>query len=242
MLSMLREMPSGRTNRSVPVRVAEAIQEVIASNGLKTGDKIPSERSLAMMLNASRASVREGISMLETLGLLQVEVGRGAFVAEPKTFAPLDRWRFNTAYSLQEVYEYRRAVEPVALAMAAARFSKDDVAAMRASAEALAYHARIGNSVKAAEQDTLFHNLIYEHCGNRIFQEVRDRMEEAIRGSQWVPMVIIEMMIDTAEEHMQIVEALEAGDTEAACTALAAHIDAAAQRCGITGLSPASPE
>ncbi|MBP1845517.1 GntR family transcriptional repressor for pyruvate dehydrogenase complex [Rhizobium petrolearium] len=233
MLSMPREMPAERTKRSVPVRVAEAIQRVIAEEKLKTGDKIPSERLLAVMLNASRASVREGISMLETLGLLQVEVGRGAFVAEPKTFSPLDRWRFSTGYSLQEVYEYRRTVEPVALAMAASRFSQEDIAALRASAEALASHARTGNSVKAAEQDTLFHAMIYDHCGNRIFQEIHDRMGEAIRSSQWVPMVILEMMTDTAREHMRIVEALEAKDITGACAALVAHIDAAAHRCGI---------
>lgn len=241
MQSVPQMAPRDSSRRSVPIRVAEAIQQVIVENGLKTGDKIPSERALALTFNASRASVREGISMLETLGLLQVEVGRGAFVAEPRTFAPLDRWRFTTDYSLKEVYECRRAVEPAALAMAFAQFPPDVIAVMRASAEAIAEHARDGNSIKAAEQDTLFHATIYDHCGNRIFQEMHDRLEEAIRGSQWVPMVILEMMTDTAHEHMQIVKALEARDLSGACAALVDHIDRAAVRCGIPSLSPIAP-
>ncbi|MGE6741258.1 FadR/GntR family transcriptional regulator [Allorhizobium pseudoryzae] len=226
---------------SVPVRVAEAIQKVIVENGLKPGDKIPSERTLAATLSASRASVREAVSMLETLGLLQVEVGRGAFVAEPATFAPQDRWRFHADYSLKEIYEYRRAVEPVALSMAARRFSPPDVAALRQSAEALADAARERNSVKAAEQDTIFHSMIYDQCGNRLLQEMHDRLEAAIQGSQWVPMVIVEMMTDTAHEHMQVVLALEAGRIEAACSALVHHIERAAYRCGIAELGSWPP-
>jgi GntR family transcriptional regulator, transcriptional repressor for pyruvate dehydrogenase complex len=221
---------------SVPVRVAEAIQRVIVENGLKAGDKIPSERSLAASLNASRTSVREAVSMLETLGLLQVEVGRGAFVSEPATFAPQDRWRFNAAYSLKEIYEYRRAVEPAALSMAARRFTHQHIAALRKSAEALAEAARERNSLKAAEQDTVFHTMIYDQCGNRLLQEMHNRLEAAIQGSQWVPMVIVEMMTDTALEHMQVVAALETGRIEVACRALVHHIERAAYRCGISEL------
>jgi GntR family transcriptional repressor for pyruvate dehydrogenase complex len=224
------------TKPSVPVRIAEAIQKVIAENSLMPGDKIPSERVLAATLNASRTSVREAVSMLETLGLLQVEVGRGAFVAEPATFAPQDRWRFHAEYSLKEIYEYRRAVEPAALSMAARRFKAHDIAALRRSAEALAEAARERNSVKAAEQDTIFHTMIYDQCGNRLLQDMHDRLEGAIKGSQWVPMVIIEMMTDTAREHMQVVVALEAGRIEEACALLIHHIERAAYRCGITEL------
>lgn len=237
MLSKLQKAAEFGSKRSVPIRVAEAIQQVIADNRIPAGQKIPSERALALALNASRASVREGISMLETLGYLRVEVGRGAFVAEPKEFLPQDRWRFSTQCSLKEVYEYRRAVEPAALAMAFNHFTASDLAALRAASEALAEHARECNSVKAAEQDTIFHSMIYDLCGNRIFQEMHDVMEEAIRGSQWVPMVIVEMMNDTAEEHMRIVEALEAGNVTEACAALVHHIDRAAFRCGIPSLT-----
>jgi GntR family transcriptional repressor for pyruvate dehydrogenase complex len=221
---------------SVPVRIAEAIQKIIAENDLKTGDKIPSERSLAATLKASRTSVREAVSMLETLGFLQVEIGRGAFVAEPTAFAPQDRWRFNTDYSLKEIYEYRRAVEPAALAMAARHFTPEHIAALRLSAEQLGQAARERNSLKAAEQDTLFHTMIYEQCGNRLLQEMHDRLEAAIQGSQWVPMVIVEMMTDTALEHMRVVQALEAGNIPAACSALSHHIERAAYRCGIPQL------
>lgn len=226
---------------SVPIRVAEAIQRVIVENRLKAGDKIPSERALAASLNASRTSVREAVSMLETLGLLQVEVGRGAFVSEPATFAPQDRWRFNADYSLKEIYEYRRAVEPVALSMAARQFTQQDIAALRQSAEALAEAARERNSLKAAEQDTIFHTMIYERCGNRLLQEMHDRLEAAIQGSQWVPMVIVEMMTDTAHEHMQVVMELEIGTIEAACNALVHHIERAAYRCGIAELGSWPP-
>jgi GntR family transcriptional regulator, transcriptional repressor for pyruvate dehydrogenase complex len=224
----------GRTNRSVPVRVAEAIQRVIAEDDLKPGDQIPSQRVLATMLGASRSSVREGISMLETLGIVRVEVGRGIFIAAPDKSAPGERWRFPNRYSLREVYQFRKAVEPAVLALAAPVFTPADIAAMRAHALALEAAARTGNAVEAAEQDSLFHDLIYARCGNRIFQALQAQMRVAIQDSQWAPMVIIEKLRDTAREHLLIVDALEKKEFRAACAALEDHIDAAARRCNIT--------
>ncbi|AXS42178.1 FadR family transcriptional regulator [Breoghania sp. L-A4] len=206
---------------------------MIAERNLKAGDQLPSQRELTHMLHASRPSIREGISMLETLGIVSVEVGRGVYVSERGGGSPADRWRFSRDHSLREVYQFRAALEPAALALAAPRLSAGDIVAMRAGAEALLEAAQAGNAVGAAEQDTLFHDLIYQRCGNRIFREIQAQMRQAMQDSQWVPMVIIERVHDTASEHLMIVEALEAGDTAGACAALANHIRAAAARCDI---------
>ncbi|WP_159588138.1 FadR/GntR family transcriptional regulator [Chelativorans xinjiangense] len=234
MSNELNNGSNGRTNRSVPARVAEAIQRVIAEDGLKPGDQIPSQRVLATTLGASRSSVREGISMLETLGIVRVEVGRGIFIAVPDKSTPGENWRFPHSYSLREVYQFRKAVEPAALALAAPHFRQTDLAAMRAYALALGTAGNAGNAVSAAEQDSLFHDLIYARCGNRIFQALQAQMRGAIQGSQWAPMVIIEKVKDTAREHLLIVDALEKRDVRTACAALEDHIDAAAKRCNIT--------
>ena len=67
----------------VPQSVAREIQTMIRSGVLKAGEKIPSQREFSQTLGVSRASLREALLTLETLGLLKTEMGRGTFVATP---------------------------------------------------------------------------------------------------------------------------------------------------------------
>ena len=61
--------------------VVEQIRELIESGQLKPGDKLPTERSLAEQLGVSRSSVREALSALEVLGVINSRQGLGNYVA-----------------------------------------------------------------------------------------------------------------------------------------------------------------
>ncbi|WP_299808425.1 FadR/GntR family transcriptional regulator [uncultured Roseibium sp.] len=219
--------------RSVPARVARAIQDMVAERYLQPGDPLPSQRELAGMLQASRPSVREGISMLETLGLIRVEKRKGLFVAAAAGRLPAEFWPSGKGYGLREVFEFRVGFEPQALALAFPFLKDKGLQRLRLHAEALMLAARQGNAVAAAEEDTAFHDVIFDHCRNPIFRDIRRHLSKVMQESQWVPMVIIERVRDTAREHFAIVDAIEANDSAAACAALTDHIRAAARRCDI---------
>lgn len=226
-------LPEDGVSASVPARVARAIQAMIADEGLEEGDALPSQRDLAGILGASRPSVREAISMLEALGLVRVEQRRGLFVAAASGLQPADLWSHGTGYSLEETYQFRMAMEPQVLRLAMPAITGDVKWRLWRSVEALMAAARTGRSVEAAEQDTLFHDLIVEACGNRIFQSMHRQMAREFQSSQWVPMVRMESMVETAAEHLAIMEAVDRLDRDAACRAMAAHIQGAARRAGI---------
>ena len=65
-------------------KIADAIMEYIKENDLKTGDRIPSERELAQEFNTSRNSVREALRVLENNGIIEVKMGKGAYITEKK--------------------------------------------------------------------------------------------------------------------------------------------------------------
>jgi GntR family transcriptional repressor for pyruvate dehydrogenase complex len=66
----------------VPQSAAREIQDMIQSGELPAGQKIPSQRDFSIrQFGISRASLREALLTLETLGLLKTEAGRGTFVA-----------------------------------------------------------------------------------------------------------------------------------------------------------------
>lgn len=60
----------------VYVEILKQIRQLMQSNQLQTGDKIPSERELAERLNAGRSSVREALRALELLGLIETRRGK----------------------------------------------------------------------------------------------------------------------------------------------------------------------
>ena len=61
--------------------VAKQIERLI-SKKLKPGDKLPSERELAEMLQVSRSSIRDAIRSLELVGVVEPRQGAGTIVRE----------------------------------------------------------------------------------------------------------------------------------------------------------------
>lgn len=55
---------------------------MIEKDGLRPGDKLPSERELSERLNVGRSSVREALRALELLGLIETKRGEGTFIRD----------------------------------------------------------------------------------------------------------------------------------------------------------------
>jgi GntR family transcriptional repressor for pyruvate dehydrogenase complex len=66
----------------VYLEIVKQLREMITIDGLKTGDKIPSERELSERLNFGRSSVREALRALELLGLIETRRGEGTFIRD----------------------------------------------------------------------------------------------------------------------------------------------------------------
>jgi GntR family transcriptional repressor for pyruvate dehydrogenase complex len=74
-----------RVNRSEQVR--NQPEEAIRRGDYGPGDRLPSERELTEMFGVSRVSEREAVSALVAVGLVDVQQGRGCFVATPSADA-----------------------------------------------------------------------------------------------------------------------------------------------------------
>lgn len=68
--------------KSLTLQISDSIYKYIRLNNLKPGDKLPSERDMASMLQASRHTVREALRILEDRGVIEVQTGRGIFLKE----------------------------------------------------------------------------------------------------------------------------------------------------------------
>src|SRR5881394_2117410 len=65
-------------------KIARMISDLIAAGEFVPGQRLPGERELAQQLGVSRPSVREALIALEVEGKVEVRVGSGVFVCEPR--------------------------------------------------------------------------------------------------------------------------------------------------------------
>lgn len=69
----------------VYLEIVRKIRLMIDDDGLKPGDKIPSERELSERLHVGRSSVREALRALELLGLIETRRGEGTFLRNARS-------------------------------------------------------------------------------------------------------------------------------------------------------------
>lgn len=130
---------------SVAKLVSEQIRRRIFDGRLRAGDRIPSERELSGQVGSNRNTVREAIRTLEELNLVQVRHGNGMVVRDFRREGELGLLPFFLAEgadadealrALEDVLRLRRLVLAEAGALAAERAVPEDVARLRALAEA----------------------------------------------------------------------------------------------------------
>src|SRR3972149_4308559 len=121
----LKEIKKARVSEDI---VAQ-LKALIASGKLHTGDQLPSERDLAEQFKVSRASVREAIRALESMGLLEARQGHGTYVATSveALVQPLAHAIAREENAILDLFEVRRLLEPQLAALAAERATPQDL-------------------------------------------------------------------------------------------------------------------
>jgi GntR family transcriptional repressor for pyruvate dehydrogenase complex len=203
--------------------IAEQLLAEIGTR-LRPGDTLPTERELTTSFKVGRSSVREGLRMLESKGVIE-PVGNGTFiVAELRS--PLNRslallLSLDEA-NLSELYELRRMLEGEAAALAAVRRSGDDLATMATAVEEMA--RGLGDRDTYAAADVRFHVAVTAATGNRValhaMHAIRDLLERALEQVYGIPGSAARSL----EQHRQILAAIEAGDVEEARTRMRTHL------------------
>ncbi|MEW8988195.1 MAG: GntR family transcriptional regulator, partial [Bacillus sp. (in: firmicutes)] len=80
----MKNVNTSQENSKVYLEIVKQLRQMIHSDNLKPGDKLPSERELTERLNVGRSSVREALRSLELLGLIETRRGEGTFIRDFK--------------------------------------------------------------------------------------------------------------------------------------------------------------
>ena len=232
MINIYASDTNQRDNSPVPHAVAARLQRAISDGSLAIGSQLPSQRELSEQFGVSRASLREAISMLATLGLVDIKPGLGVFVTDPRQRAPL--WRFSRTASARDVYEARLALEGTAAALAAGRIG--DAALIRISGlvDDIAHALDHADLVAMTVADASFHDLIVDTAGNPLISSMYRSARELMVETQRAPMATRERLAETVAEHRAVLSALVTRNPDLTGDAMRQHIRGSVRRLGIT--------
>lgn len=209
-------------------QVAEQLAAEIRRGGLAPGDKLPTEARLVEQFGVSRTVVREAVSRLKSLGLVDSRQGSGVFVQALAAFAPLNFESRHTASqeAVVQMVEVRRALEAEVAALAAQRRTRTDMRRIHAAVKALDSAVQSGGNGVA--EDVQFHRAIAVAARNPFLLQTLEYLGQFLHGATQVTRANEARRLDFAQqvqhEHAAIVLALEAGDAEAARQAAAGHM------------------
>jgi GntR family transcriptional repressor for pyruvate dehydrogenase complex len=162
--------------------VVERIAHVIKEQNLSAGERLPGEHELVEQLKVSRPVLREALARLQSMGLVDIQRGRGTFVGNRTSLANCVRLlRSAVTISPQELRSYaelRTAIEVQAARQAAELATEDDVAELAAILKQL--DDQNLPYAEALELDFRFHRRLIDIAGNPLMQNMIEVIYEFV--------------------------------------------------------------
>ena len=214
-----------------PIRKTRAYEEIVRqvkslteSEVLKPGDRLPSERELAEQFQVSRVTVRQALSVLQAMGLVESRVGDGTFAggAHNSVVTILAPMLNPPKSTLLEQLELRRLIEPEVARLAAERATDAQLDEMRRSLTRQQRLLDQGQSI--IEEDSALHLIIARSSQNSLLVRMVESIHELIRGSREESLRAHATMERSIAGHRHIIDAIAKHDPAAARRAMLRHV------------------
>ena len=206
-------------------KVVLAIREMISQEGLRVGDRLPTERELCTRFNAGRNTVREAIRMLKAYGVVEVRPKVGATIVDNRFSRALDLFAFNVGelsrQTFIDIQDFRELIETGAVLKIFDAAGPEELAELRAINAEM---ARASSVVEASEHDFRFHAALVALLGNKSVLDVYQIMKPVILRIMQRGKTKRVIEYETMVEHEGILRAIETRDGVAYQYLMRAHL------------------
>ncbi|CAM4460167.1 MAG: GntR family transcriptional regulator [Paenibacillus macerans] len=202
---------------SEKVPFSKILYNFILQKDYKSGDKLPTERELSEHFGVGRSSVREALSGLKALGIIEVRQGSGCYVKEinlASLLLPIQGQLYNKRILVEEIMETRVAIELEIIRLAVKRATPIML-------------DKIESYLTSVEQDSAqhfaFEQLLAEMAGNRILIMMQSLVHELwrdITSKGWRR----RSMEISHQEHLDIFRSIKNRDLPSALTKMENHL------------------
>ncbi len=201
-------------NRSQADRVYDELRESVTRGEIPLGSRLV-EQQLAARFKTSRTPIREALRRLEGDGHLTRDVGGGL------------RPRLPSLRSMRELYEVRLVLEDLSVRRAAGVGDRDALDALDADWRALRADTP-DEGTAFVDRDEDFHERVAAASGNAVAAAMLRDVNARIRVMRIHDFTRPDRILATIDEHLEILDAIRAGEDEAAAGLMHAHVERSA--------------
>lgn len=211
-------------NYSLTDQVETKLLELFKKEDLRNGDAIPKENELCEAMGVSRTVIREALTRLKTIGLIESKKNKGMILTEPDLLIGLDKLlqpKILSEETLQDMFEMRLVLEMGIAELLFARIKPSDIADLKAILKTEKDYPALFEM----DFEARFHGRIYEIARNNtlvrfqsmllpIFKYVHDKglkLKDEELPKNYVT-------------HALIVKAIETGNAEKYRDAMKRHL------------------
>jgi GntR family transcriptional regulator, transcriptional repressor for pyruvate dehydrogenase complex len=211
--------------------VAEAIHEMIRSGQLRPGDKLDSVQQLAENFQVGRSAIREALTALRAMGLIEIRQGEGTYVKEfePEQISfPLSTAILMNPEDTAHLLEVRKILEAGTVFCAAQKRNDSQLQSME---DALAEMKSANGDEELGEKaDLQFHLAIAESSHNplliNLMNHVSGLIGETMKETRRLWLYSKQTTTDRLhDEHYAIYQAIKEQDAEKARSLMITHIE-----------------
>ncbi|MCW5722538.1 MAG: FadR family transcriptional regulator [Devosia sp.] len=212
-------------NRTRNVAVLDALADMVERAGLKIGDRLPPEVSLAATLGVGRSTIREALNRWEGLGIIKRRRGDGTYLAAR---VQTSRGLVPTMVRLEgeallRLMEIRRTLENDVVRKATIKANPAQRAEIVRLCHALLAEVDSGRPWRKA--DHAFHQAIYDATGNPMYGQLLLNLDHALERGGSSPFAADNFGLDSFPIHRDLAEAILAEDLDAAIDAINRLLD-----------------
>jgi len=201
-------------NTTLDNKVFGRLEDDILNGKYKEGDAVTEQR-ISNELGVSRTPVREAFHRLEKEGLIKLVPNKGAVVIGV------------SVDDLVDIYKIRIRLEGLATRMAAENITESDREKLIETVELTDFYIRRNDTEKIKNLDSNFHDIIYSASGSRMIYRTLSDLHRSIKRYRKISLTVPNRLPKSIEEHKKILEAILAGDCEAADKLASSHVERA---------------
>ncbi|WP_295231971.1 FadR/GntR family transcriptional regulator [Sediminibacterium sp.] len=225
-LALLRSEMKPMDTSSLVDKVEESLVDLLQKRKLSVGDVIPKEMELAETLGVSRTVIREALTRLRLMGLIESKKKKGSVITSPDIFGMMSKSmnpHILAPETLKEIFEIRLVLEIGMADLLFHRITKEDIAALRQivadEPPATQYH------LFNIEHEIAFHGKLYEITGNATLKRFQKMLLPVFDYVHNSGLLKKQPMLKMFVSHKELVDLLENGTPEEFRNGMRSHLE-----------------
>ena len=207
-------------------KVEASLVALLQERKLAVGDVIPKELELAQRLGVSRTVIREALTRLRIMGLIESKKKKGSVITSPDLFGMMSKSmnpHILDQETLKEIFEIRLVLEIGMADLLFFRITKEDIEELKSivSSEPPVTQFHLFN----IEHEIAFHGKLYEITGNRTMKKFQKMLLPVFDYVHHSGLLKKQPLLKTFVSHKDLITILEKGNPEQFRNGMRDHLE-----------------